>query len=208
MDFRRGSTLRNLQAVTAIPVSSERSVVAAVLKAAPDQWGDLMAAAQAGNGGAYKRLLGEVVTWLNRYFSRRLPPADVDDAVQETVLAIHRRRHTYNSRHPLGPWVAAIARRKWIDQLRAARRLPAENVSDDVPVADHETAVTSASVLTSLLGELRPAQSHVIELVKLRGYSIKEASGETGQSVSAVKVNIHRGLARLTAMIANNPDVE
>jgi len=175
---------------------------------APDAWGGLMVAAQAGNGGAYRRLLGEVSAWLQRYFQRRLPPAEVDDAVQETLLAIHRRRHTYDPHHPFAAWLAAIAKRKWIDQLRGLARRAAEQLSDEIAVADHESAVTSASVLASLIEELRPAQARVIRLVKLQGYSIEEASRETGQSPSAVKVNIHRGLARLTAFIEKTHDVE
>lgn len=166
-----------------------------------------MAAAQDGNGGAYRRLLGEVAEWLNRYFTRRLPMADVDDAIQETLLAIHRRRHSFDPAQPLGPWLGAIARRKWIDQLRLIERRPDQPLPDDIPVADHEGIVTAMSVLTSLMRELRPAQSLAIELVKLRGFTIEEASRETGQSPSAIKVNIHRGLARITAIIEKNDHV-
>jgi RNA polymerase sigma factor (sigma-70 family) len=176
--------------------------------AGPDAWGGLMVAAQNGHGGAYRRLLGEISAWLQHYFQRRLPYGDVDDAVQETLLAVHRRRHTYDPKYPLGPWLAAIARRKWIDQLRSLGRRPTEALSDDLSVGDHEVAVTSASVLASLLEELRPAQAQAIMLVKLQGYSIEDASHETGQSISAVKMNIHRGLARLTAFIEKTHDVE
>jgi RNA polymerase sigma factor (sigma-70 family) len=176
--------------------------------ATPDDWDGLMAAAQDGHGGAYRRLLSEVSDWLHRYFRRRLPHGDIDDAVQETLLAIHRRRHTYDPRYPFRPWLAAIAKNKWIDQLRSMGRRPTEELSDNLAVGDHEAAVTSASVLSSLLEELRPAQAQVIVLVKLQGYSIEEASRETGQSVSAVKMNIHRGLARLTAFIEKTHDVE
>lgn len=173
-----------------------------------DAWGGLMAAAQDGHGGAYRRLLGEIAAWLQRYFQRRLPPGDVDDAVQDTLLAVHRRRHTYDARYPLGPWLAAIAKRKWIDQLRSLGRRPTEALSDELAVGDHESAVTSASVLARLLDELRPAQAQAILLVKLQGYSIEEASRETGLSASAVKMNIHRGLGRLTAFIEKTDDVE
>jgi RNA polymerase sigma-70 factor (ECF subfamily) len=176
--------------------------------AAPDEWGGLMVAAQNGHGGAYRRLLSEISDWLHRYFQRRLPFGDVDDAVQETLLAVHRRRHTYDPKYPLGAWLAAIAKRKWIDQLRVLGRRPTEELSDDLSVGDHEAAVTSASVLASLLEELRPAQAQVIMLVKVQGYSIEDASRETGLSLSAVKMNIHRGLARLTAFIEKTHDVE
>ena len=175
---------------------------------APGDWGDLMIAAQNGHGGAYRRLLSEVSDWLIRYFQRRLPPGDVDDAVQETLLAVHRRRHTYDPQYPLGPWLAAIAKRKWIDQLRSLGRRPTDELSDELSVGDHEASVISSSVLASLLEGLRPAQAQAILLVKVQGYSIEDASGETGLSPSAIKMNIHRGLARLTAFIEKTPDVE
>lgn len=174
----------------------------------PDEWGGLMTAAQDGHGGAYRRLLSAISDWLHRYFQRRLPHGDVDDAVQETLLAVHRRRHTYDPRYPFKPWLAAIAKRKWIDQLRSLGRRPTEQLSDDLSVGDHEGSVTSVSVLASLLAELRPAQAQVIRLVKLQGYSLEDASRETGLSLSAVKMNIHRGLARLTAYIEETHDVE
>lgn len=177
-------------------------------RAAPDSWGSLMAAAQDGHGGAYRRLLGETSEWLKRYFERRLPPGDVDDAVQETLLAIHRRRHTYDPRYPFGPWLAAIAKNKWVDQLRSLARRPIDALSEDLSVGDHEASVISSSVLASLLEELRPAQAQAILLVKVQGYSVEEASSQTGLSPSAVKMNIHRGLARLTALIEKTPDVE
>lgn len=175
---------------------------------ARDAWSALMVAAQDGHGGAYQRLLSEISGWLTLYFQRRLPHGDVDDAVQETLLAVHRRRHTYDPHYPLGVWLAAVAKRKWIDQLRSMGRRPTEELPDDLSVGDHEASVTSASVLERLLGELRPAQAHAIQLVKLQGYSIEDVSQETGQSVSAVKMNIHRGLGRLTAFIEKTDDVE
>ncbi|MFC0406824.1 sigma-70 family RNA polymerase sigma factor [Roseomonas elaeocarpi] len=175
---------------------------------AQDRWSKLMVAAQRGNGGAYKRLLVELSAWLQRYFARRLPQGEVDDAVQETLLAVHRSRHTYEPGYPLSVWLSAIAKRKWVDQLRALERRAADMLDDAVATPGHEAAVMDASVLVSLLGELRPAQSRVIQLVKLEGYSLEEASLRTGQSVSAVKVNIHRGIARLRTIIMKNADVE
>ncbi|MHA6765858.1 sigma-70 family RNA polymerase sigma factor [Sphingobium ummariense] len=173
-----------------------------------DNWSSLMAAAQDGHGGAYRRLLGEVSEWLTRYFQRRLPPGQVDDAIQETLLAIHRRRHTYDPRYPFGPWLAAIAKNKWVDQLRKLSRSPLVELSDEIPVEDHETAIVSRSVLTSLLEQLRPAQAQSILLVRVQGYSVEDASRQTGLSPSAVKMNIHRGIARLAAIIEKTPDVE
>ena len=175
---------------------------------APDEWASLMAAAQDGHGGAYRRLLAEISGWLSRYFQRRLPAGEVDDAVQETLLAVHRRRHTFDPQYPLGPWLAAIAKRKWIDQLRSQGRQRTDELPEGLSVDGHETAVVSSSVLASLLDELRPAQAQAILLVKVQGYSIEDASRETGLSASAIKMNIHRGLLRLTAFIEKTDDVE
>ena len=171
-------------------------------------WGSLMAAAQSGNGQPYHQLLLEIDAWLRRYYVQRLPAAMVPDAVQDTLLAVHEKRHTYDPSRPFAPWLAAIARYKWIDRLRAMKSAPTEELSDDLSVVDHEDAVTSAHSLELLLQNLKPAQSHVIRLVKLEGLSIEEAAARTGQSPSLVKVNIHRGLSRLTAMIRRQSNAE
>ena len=165
-----------------------------------------MVAGQAGDAAPYQRLLIEIGAWLRRYFARRLPPATVDDAVQDTLLAVHLKRHTFDPSRPFGPWLAAIARHKWIDKLRSMRWTATEPLGDDLSTGDHEAAVTSAHSLERLLQELKPAQSEVIRLVKLQGFSIEEAASRTGQSISLVKVNIHRGLGRLAAIVREQPD--
>jgi RNA polymerase sigma factor (sigma-70 family) len=166
-----------------------------------DEWGQLMTAALAGHGGAYNRLLNEIQHWLHRYFLRRLPMAMADDATQDCLVAVHQRRHTYEPGRPFRPWLAAIARYKWIDRLRAMGRRPTVSLEDELfePAVDgHEAKVTSSIVLEELLSHLKPAQVSVIRLVKIEGFSIAEAAEITGQSESLVKVNIHRGLARLS----------
>ena len=171
-------------------------------------WSALMAAAQSGDATAYHRLLTEAGARLRRCFERRLPPGAVDDAVQDTLLAVHQKRHTYDPTRPFEHWLMAIARHKWIDRLRAMRSAPTEALDKDIPVADHGNAVTSAWTLEGLLRELKPAQSEVIRLVKLQGHSIEEAAARTGQSASLVKVNIHRGLGRLQALARSQADEE
>jgi len=167
-----------------------------------------MVAAQSGDRAAYRLLLGEVSLWLRRYYLRRLPPSMVDDVVQDTLLALHEKRHTYDPTRPFAPWLAAIARYKWIDRLRAMRAAPTEPLDEEVTVGDHEAAVTSAHSLERLLLGLKPSQSEVIRLVKLQGFSVEEAAARTGQSASLVKVNIHRGLGRLAALVRRRRDGE
>lgn len=175
---------------------------------ADSDWGALMAAAQLGDSASYRRLLGELKLWLTRYYARRLPPAVIDDAAQDALIAIHEKRHTYDPDRPFVPWLAAIARYKWIDRLRTLRRTAAEPLVEDVPIGGHETEVVSATVLDRLLAGLKPAQAEVIRLVKIHGLSVEEASAKTGQSVSLVKVNIHRGLARLMLAVQTQADID
>lgn len=165
------------------------------------EWSELMAAAQRGDAVRYRRLLGELKSWLTRYYGMRLPQAVVDDAVQEALIAVHEKRFTYEPARPFGPWLAAIARYKWIDRLRSLKRMSAEPLGEELATGDHESAVVSATILEQLLGGLKPAQAEVIRLVKIQGFSVEEASARTGQSVSLVKVNIHRGLASLTVAV-------
>lgn len=169
-------------------------------------WRALMVAAQAGRGDVYRRLLGELGAWLHRYYVRRLPPAAVDDAVQDALLAIHEKRHTYDPAQPFGPWLAAIARYKWIDGLRTMKVHATEALPDDLAVGDHGDSIQDARSLELLLDKLKPAQSDVIRLVKLQGLSIAEAAAKTGQTVSLVKVNVHRGLGRLSAIVQDRSD--
>jgi len=173
---------------------------------AQDDWGRLMAAAQAGNGGAYTRLLGEIDEWLNAYFRRRVPPDAVSDITQDTLLAIHEKRHTYDPQRAFGPWLAAIARYKWIDRLRAMSRDPTEPLPDTVAAPDLEEAQLSALTLEDLMQRINPAQATAIEMVKIEGHSIEETASRTGQSSSLVKINIHRGLARLAARVRDRRD--
>jgi RNA polymerase sigma factor (sigma-70 family) len=164
------------------------------------EWERLMDAALAGDQAAYTRLLREMLAWLRGFYARRLPAAAADDAAQEALIALHHKRHTYQPGRPLRPWVAAIARYKWIDGLRNARAHVALD-EEALPAEDASGAIDGAMTLHTLLAGLKPAQAEVIRLVKLRGYSVAEASRMTGQSESLVKINIHRGIARLARQV-------
>lgn len=168
----------------------------------------MMAAAQSGDAHAYKTLLAELAVWLRRYYARRLPTAMTEDAVQDVLLAIHEKRHTYDPSRPFGPWLAAIARYKWIDRLRSLRAEATEPLDDNLGIPDHGEAVIAGSTFQQLLAELKPPQAEAIRLVKLEGYSVEEASRATGQSNSLIKVNIHRGLKRLASIIRANSDAD
>ena len=184
-----------------------RTVSAKAGDASGQNWDRMMAAAQVGDANAYRILLAELALWLRRYYARRLPPAMTEDAVQDVLLAIHEKRHTYDPARPFGPWLAAIARYKWIDHLRLLGRQSTLPLDDDFPGEDHEAAISNRLFLDRLMRRLKPAQLTVIKLAKLRGFSVEEVATATGQSPSLVKVNIHRGLAKLAAIVRTAPSV-
>jgi RNA polymerase sigma factor (sigma-70 family) len=167
-----------------------------------ERWGLLMIAAQGGETRAYDQLLRELDAWLRRYFARRLPHPAAEDARQNALLAIHVGRNAYSPSRPFGAWVAGIARYKWIDRIRDASRFATLALPDEIPIEDHEESAISAVAVDELLSRLKPAQASVIRLVKLQDVSIESASHTTGQSIALVKVNIHRGLKKLAALVA------
>jgi RNA polymerase sigma-70 factor (ECF subfamily) len=162
----------------------------------------LMLAALGGDKAAYRLLLGELGAHLKRYFSRRLSnPTAADDLVQETLLALHTRRDTYDPAQPLTAWVHAIARYKLIDHFRRQKVRTTLPLEDDATVfaADDAGDATDRLDVEAALSTIPPRPAELIRQVKLEGASIAEAAERTGMSESAVKVAIHRGLKALTA---------
>jgi len=166
-----------------------------------DRWSNLMRAAQVGDKQSYDLLLIEAGRWLRRYYFGRLPESQQEDAVQDALLTIHFRLDNYDGRAPFGAWLAAIARYLWIDRVRKMDREIVSQQEADAPIDDHGPRVCSALVLASAMASLPPGQAIAIRLVKIDGASVREAADATGQSVSLVKVNIHRGLKRIAAML-------
>jgi RNA polymerase sigma factor (sigma-70 family) len=159
--------------------------------------------AQRGDRQAYSALLASCRNWLLRYYRRKVPPEQIEDLVQDTLLSLHRKLASYDPSRSVIPWLAAIARYRFVDHLRAAYRNAANVVLDDYTAlaADDEPALTARLSLERLFEALPDAQCRAIELVKIEGLSISEASASTGQSESLIKVNIHRGLKRLATLI-------
>ena len=162
----------------------------------------LMRASQKGDPSAYRVLLSEVQMWLERYFRRRVAPAQLDDLVQEVLLAVHNKRATWDPDRAFLPWLSAIARYRWVDHLRKVYRNAEDELGNwDAAEDSDEEAVMARMSLERLFVHLPDKQSEVIELVKIEGLSIADAARKTGQSESLVKVNIHRGLKKLSALV-------
>ncbi len=171
------------------------------MKASDTMLMTLMARAQAGDREAYRILLLSAQSWLRRFFAQRIAPHEVDDLVQETLMSLHRKRATYDPARPFLPWLAAIARYRWVDRLRQSYRAAADTLDGDLPVDSHEDVVFAQISIERLLAQISPAQASAIMLVKIDGLSIADAAQRSGQSESLVKVNIHRGLKKLAALV-------
>jgi RNA polymerase sigma factor (sigma-70 family) len=165
-----------------------------------DEWGTWMRAAQEGNESSYARLLHEISTWLTRYYARRVHVSLVSDLVQETLMSIHAKRHTYDPSQLFGPWLAAVARHRWIDHLRKQSRAVEVELFDTIAGSDTADANDYARDLEVMMREIPEKQAHVIRLVKIQGHSIAEVSHVTGHSEASVKVMIHRGMKRMAEL--------
>ena len=167
----------------------------------------LWLSAQAGDEFAYARALALAAVRLRGYFGRRMLawPNDVEDLVQETLLALHLQRGTYDATAPVTAWLHAIARHKLVDLLRRrGRRESLLEPLDDLPEELHPTSTdetTTRRDLALLLEELPAAQRQAILDTRIEGLSVAEAALRSGLSESAIKVSVHRGLKRLARII-------
>jgi RNA polymerase sigma factor (sigma-70 family) len=160
-----------------------------------------MIKAQGGDKLCYSSLLTECEKWLRRYYGRKINPSAIDDLVQETLISLHRKRASYDPTKAFLPWLAAIGRYRWIDSLRKIYRHEHDQLFEEMVADPQDEDVTAKVSLERLLGMIPEKQAEVISLVKIEGLSINEASAMTGQSESLVKVNIHRGLKKLSSMV-------
>lgn len=166
-------------------------------------WRQLMVQAQAGDTQAYDRLLRELLDPLRRMARRRWrDPNGIEDVVQDILLSIHSVRHTYDASRPFGAWVTTIAQRRIADFARRSYgRGKYETTVDTFPEtfqhddakSDHDSSDDRGAV-EHALGRLSPASRRAVELTKLQGLSLEEASQVTGKSVASLKVAVHRAL--------------
>ena len=176
-----------------------------------------MVASQAGDAQAYQALLRACVPLAASAARRQgIPPDRVDDVVQDVLLAVHRARATYDPARPFLPWLRAIATRRAIDALRRRYRQAAEIQDDDAAAAapaatrDAEDTLDLADrtqALSQAIATLPPGQRQAVELLALRERTLEQASGETGRSKVALKVNLHRAIAALRRRLAEPGDV-
>lgn len=171
---------------------------------------DLLVRGLAGETAAYHAFLKELSAHLRAFLRTRLArmPDDVEDLVQESLLAVHNQRHTYDAGQPLTAWVHAIARYKLVDLLRRRGDRRSTVSLDDMAEllqAGDSNAAEARRDIGKLLEQLPERQRLPIVHVKLEGLSVVEAARLTGMSISAVKVGVHRGLKALAAKLRQAP---
>jgi RNA polymerase sigma factor (sigma-70 family) len=172
----------------------------------------LMLEALKGDARAYSTLMGELSRHLRAYYLRRLGEArdDAEDLVQETLIAMHRRRDSYDPSQPLTAWVYAIARYRLIDHFRR-RKVRAAVPLEDAGALFAEDQIEPAMArrdVSRLLDTLPAARAALIRATKIEGMTNAEAGRMAGVSEAAVKVNVHRALKTLAKKAGDSGEDE
>lgn len=176
------------------------------------RWSAWMVAAQRGDEKSYAQLLEALADVIAAYLRAKFGPLNfLEDCVQESLLAIHQARHTYDGNRPFRPWMFTIVRHKVIDYLRSRNRhKDLVSLNDEALAAQANGATTDAHAEeliapTAVFGVLPPAYKEVLTLTKILGLTAKEASEKLKISEAAVKVRVHRALHALREQLEVEP---
>lgn len=167
-----------------------------------DDWSVLMRAALQGDADAYVRFLREVTPVLRGVVqarSRTLTRDRQEDIVQEVLLAIHRKRHTWQPDLPIRPWLFAVARHKVVDAFRAvgtATHLRIEDF-DDTLAAEEGPDTLAARDVAWLIGRLDRRSAEIVRSVGLEEEPAATVGGRLGMTEGAVRVVLHRAIKRM-----------
>lgn len=172
-----------------------------------EEWAVLMRAAMAGDEAAYRRFL-EAVTPSIRAGARRnlarfgLGASEAEDVVQDTLLALHLKRQSWDQDRPIGPWISAIARNKFIDLMRRRGRsiqVPIEDVAESLAAEESEATLDGYDV-TRMLDNLNEKQRNVVRSLTIDGASVRQTAERLNMTEGAIRVTLHRAVKAL-AMI-------
>lgn len=164
-----------------------------------------LAADAKNDNAAMAALLTAAAPLLRRYCTAQLARYGrsewAEDMVQEVMLAIHLKLHTYDTGMPFRAWMQAVAKHKIIDGLRRERmiQVPIED-AEELDGGDNEARLAKRD-LSQLLARLKPPAGEIIHALKVDGVSIKELAEKFATSESNIKVIVHRGLRRLAQML-------
>lgn len=167
----------------------------------------LLQAAIAGNEKAYAAFLTRTAAIVRGFARRKIVHGGIEpeDIVQETLLAIHTKRHTWITDEPVLPWIYAIARYKLIDAFRKRGRrveIEIEEIAETVALEVAETV--SARDIARVLDGLAPGQRSIVTAISIDGHSIGETATKFGMTETAVRVALHRGLRAIAKRFGRN----
>jgi RNA polymerase sigma factor (sigma-70 family) len=172
-----------------------------------EEWARLMREALRGDADAYRRFL-EAVSPALRSVARRncarigLDGGEAEDIVQETLLAIHLKRNTWDSERPIAPWIMTIARNKLIDARRRRGNglmLPIDDMAEILTAAGEDPTLDRGD-LDRLLGKLGQRQQDLVRSLSVEGRSVKETADRLEMSEGAVRVALHRAIKALASL--------
>ncbi len=174
------------------------------------RWQAFVRAAQDGDNVAYARLLSEILPMPRRVVANKWPSApDVEDVAQEILLSVHSVRHTYDPGRPCMPWLMTITTRRVFDAARRRTTRSANETTVDVmpetflgdgAKTEQEISDDQATIRRAM-AQLPGGQREAMELMKLQGLSLHEASAVTGKSVASLKVSVHRAIKTMREML-------
>lgn len=167
-----------------------------------------MRAANSGDAASYERLLRAIAPVMRATAQRGLaragqPTDQCEDILQEILLAVHLKRHTWDASAPVGPWLFAIARNKLIDTMRRRGRrvfVDIDDFSDVLPSEPVKDQVGAGEIAQHLEG-LPQRQRDVLQAIAVDSASIKETATRLVMTEGAVRVALHRGLASLASKL-------
>ena len=171
------------------------------------RWSALMVSAQSGNESDYRQLLREVSDVVHKFLRSRFGNRPmIEDCVQESLLAIHQARHTYNPNRPFRPWLFAIVRNKTIDTLRKQKQRETvakhyQREQEVLSASSGQIAYPNEIAEVPLFRALSRQHREVLVLTKVIGFSIAETAEKLGISESAVKVRVHRAVGKLRKLL-------
>ncbi len=168
------------------------------------EWAALMRQARGGDRAAYDRLLREIAQAMRPLVRRGLVrhggnASDTEDVVQDILIAVHLKQHTWDENRPFAPWLSALARYKTIDALRRRGRraeVPIEDFNDTLAAPPAEDPLAARDVTRSL-EKLPERQRAVVRTIAVEGASIAQTAERLHMSEGAVRAALHRGLASL-----------
>jgi RNA polymerase sigma factor (sigma-70 family) len=183
------------------------------LRVVEREWGLLMRAAIDGDAMAYRRLLVSLTPVLRTVTRRNcarigLDGGEAEDIVQEVLLAIHLKRHTWDVDRPFGPWIMTIARNKLIDARRRRGNrltLPIDDLAD-ILTAEGSDDATDRGDLDRMLGGLGERQRDLVRSLSVEGRSVRETAERLKMSEGAVRVALHRAIKALAALYRGDGD--